>query len=313
MPLSFESIHSAVRIIGDDQPALETALRKRAVIGSGFIVNVRTAQGGYYPYLVTAAHVIENQSEIQVQAAIPRPTGGMFSSVVIDNWRRPLPNVDLAIALFPHFHDIEVFSGIGETDIVPSAGVGGPFLMLGDQVYYVGILTPLDRPMVRSGTIGALDQEQLGLEGYDYVAHLIDCRSYGGFSGSPVFVSTSVPVLEVSGSFAGKPIGGLAYISHLAGMFTEHLTEKSEWASSRYGVGVMVRGAEIREALMCDSTRQEREDMDKEIRKAEKATSPRSTEARGKDVPSEFERFQDLAGRIVQVPKAEIDEQRQSE
>jgi hypothetical protein len=71
---------------------------------------------------------------------------------------------------------------------------------LGDRVYFLGLLalpgargmTEKNVPMVRSGTIGAMYQDDLPVEWPDksirkFQAHLIDCRSYGGFSGSPCF------------------------------------------------------------------------------------------------------------------------------
>ena len=48
-------------------------------------------------------------------------------------------------------------------------------------------------PMVRTGSIGKFYQPRLSTDDdecgctYEYTGHLLDCRSYGGFSGSPVF------------------------------------------------------------------------------------------------------------------------------
>ena len=73
---------------------------------------------------------------------------------------------------------------------------------LGDRVYFMGLLSFLKEsrdeitPMVRSGTIGRLNQKEVpvkwGSTHARITAHLIDCRSYGGFSGAPCFIQASV-------------------------------------------------------------------------------------------------------------------------
>ena len=59
------------------------------------------------------------------------------------------------------------------------------------------------------------------------------------------------------------------YENLLAGMFTAHLTDavaenQGDGATSRYGVGVMIRMDEIREALMSEDAKNERLKRDRE-------------------------------------------------
>jgi trypsin-like peptidase len=312
--MHFESMHTAVRIIGDDQPKVLPNLRKRVVKGTGFVVQVQSEMhpSVYYPYVVTAAHVLEEQQKVEIELPIPRPAGGTYSPVVLSDWRQPLPHVDLAISSFEDASgEHKAVYAIDEKDILPNRLVQK--LSLAGDVAYVGILTPQDRPMVRTGTIGAIDQENLDLEsGYDYTAHLVDCRSYGGFSGSPVFVGIAKPGLRQDAEAGGVPLGEMAYFAFLCGMFTEHLTDKKHWASSRYGVGVMVRSIEIREALMSERLRKERAELDKKARDAD-PEGPSFHTARSNASESEFERFQDLTQKLVNVPKKELDEKRKDE
>ncbi len=305
--MHFKTMYCAVRVVGDDHPRLEAGLRERAVIGTGFLVNVpsETIPNGYYPYVVTAAHVIANQQKMEVEVSIPRPSGGMYEPVVVSDWHRPLPNVDLAVAFFPSTGEHKAIYGVDEADLVPNQWI--QMLSLGGEVAYVGILTPLDRPMVRTGTIGAIDQEKLELEGYDYTGHLIDCRSYGGFSGSPVFAGIAKPGLGVDAEYNGLPLGTMVYFGFVCGMFTEHLAEKNEWASSRYGVGVMVRSIEIREALMSPELRRERQKEDEKNQQA-KGDDPKLTKVHTNPTDqSEFIRFEDLTRKLVSVSKADIE------
>ena len=162
--------------------------------------------------------------------------------MAITDWHHPLPKVDLAIARFRSNQEVAT---IPEDSMIPNHLVST--LGLGGDVAYVGILAPLDRPMDRTGTVGALDQERIGLDEYDYPAHLIDCRSYEGFSGSPVFALIAKPYLDHTDTYQNRPLGQMAYFAFLAGMFTAHLSEEKHWAPARYGVGVMLRSIEIRE------------------------------------------------------------------
>jgi hypothetical protein len=75
---------------------------------------------------------------------------------------------------------------------------------LGEPVFFAGLLAQVESmgekhvPMLRSGTLGALRQSDVpmrepggGKRRLD--GHLVDCRSFGGFSGSPCFVQMVRP------------------------------------------------------------------------------------------------------------------------
>jgi hypothetical protein len=264
VPVHDEMMQGVVRVIGDDHPALEPGLRNRVVIGTGFIVSIPSQKhtGARYNYIVTAAHVVADQTSIEVQAAIPTSSGGLHPAVIIRDWSEPLDKADLAIARFKSSQEVAT---IPEDSMVPNHLVSR--LGLGGEVAYVGILAPLDRPMVRTGTVGALDQEHLGLNEYEYPAHLIDCRSYEGFSGSPVFALIAKPYLDHTDTYRDRPLGQMAYFAFLAGMFTAHLSEEKHWAPARYGVGVMLRSSEIRRALLSEPLRKEREETDNRLQR----------------------------------------------
>jgi hypothetical protein len=193
-------------------------------------------------------------------------------------------------------------------------------LFPGSLIYYVGILLPVDRVMARSGTIGALDQEGLPLkrihQDYDYTAHLVDCRSYTGFSGSPCFVDLPYASLKPVKPPIPYPeeLGPLAELHHLGmlcGMFTAHLTDEGDDGTvSRYGVGVMLRSKEIGEALLTDDLRKDR--AEKDAAAADEAEGQPSFEQTGRG-GSEFANFEDLTRKLVNTPKSEVDEKRRAE
>jgi hypothetical protein len=246
------------------------------LLGTGFILTVASESipGKEWTYVVTAHHVIRGQAEIEIE--IPDPLGDHKLSPPIElaDWRHPIETADLAIApLFEAEHNrlaVDLETSVVAPNLVPP---------LGCMVLYIGIFAPLEVPMARSGTLGALEvpiqKSYPDGTAYSYPGHLIDCRSYGGFSGSPCFtqiaygVANDTPetLADVPPLIDGKPreLTPIVYQNMLAGMFTAHYSdsESQDGIVSRYGVGVMLRSAEIWRALMTDEAKEERRRWDK--------------------------------------------------
>jgi hypothetical protein len=284
------------------------------VIGTAFFIQVpsEAVPERVYLYLVTAHQVLEDQNKVEMEVPHPGLDGLLSSPVTVKNWTQPLKQVDLAVA--PLAHSISLMGIRLDTQVLPDR----PRLLFpGSTVYYVGVLVPIDRTMARSGTIGALSQTGLDLSGYNYPAHLVDCRSYEGFSGSPCFgevplaglspVEPPYPMPDGMG-----PVGDMHYLGLLCGMFTAHLKRDGDGdAVSRFGVGVMLRSEEIRKALMTDELRKERADQDEAAGEADDQPRFKHTGAAGG--ATEFENFEELTRRLVNTPKSEVDEKRRAE
>jgi hypothetical protein len=141
-------------------------------------------------------HVISGERETHVR--IGTRDGG--SRVLrIREWVHH-PRADVAAASLPNqgYDDLHLLNIPAASLQWARIGEWRPFL--GDRVHFVGLLalprardmTEKNVPMVRSGTIGALYQEHVPVQWpggsiRKVQAHLIDCRSYGGFSGAPCF------------------------------------------------------------------------------------------------------------------------------
>jgi len=115
-------------------------------------------------------------------------------------------------------------------------------------------------PMVRSGTVGALGVPLEAKDGGEFSAHLIDCRSYGGFSGSPVWAQFAYPGPAFEGARPSwmenwerrDEIGDLYHATLLWGMFIEHYEHggSAKHLASNAGVGVVLSIKHVREVLM---------------------------------------------------------------
>jgi hypothetical protein len=309
MPLPLESLQAAVRItsFGD-------------LLGTGFLVRVLSDAGlGSYSYLITPHHVIRNHVGIEVEVPNPFTNGALYAPVPVGDWRQPLEGVDLAVA--PYLDGEQ-----RNHHAVCSEAIWPGHPDLGARIYYIGMFEPLNRPIARSGTTAALEQEGIrhSSGAYDFPAHLVDCRSYRGFSGSPC--SMEIAFARLNGKDVpewipqeDRPVAGMNYYTLLCGMFTSHYTDEdspqAEGVISRYGVGVMLPSRFILEALMTDDACNERRQWDGERSAAKSQQQPplQDASARSAKTSDEFFRFEDLAQKLVQVPKKELDDKRREE
>jgi hypothetical protein len=250
--------------------------------GTGFVVTVASEalRECRWGYVITAFHVIENQIERNVIAYDPTRGGAAHPPIRIENWRRPLPDVDLAIAPFS-LEGLPVYALKLEDHVVPTDVIEAP--NLGAHIYYVGVFSTLDRMMARSGTLGALDVE--GVRGHGAPVHLLDCRSYDGFSGSPCFFEIAYGTdrtqeAPYAGPDPAVPFTSMAYFQLLCGVLVQHFSDETsaQGITSRYGVGIMVRSQEIHAALMTREAIAERRawDQDAQRRKNGQGRSCRS-------------------------------------
>jgi hypothetical protein len=320
MSLNPSLLNSSVRIIGDIADRSTKLGQRRGVVGTGFLCAVPSRTLPLrYGYVITAHHVIDGQNSPEVQAPIPRSNGmALQDPVVVQGWDQPLPDVDLAVARFGGEHQ-QWYAGLVTNKNFLPARVSPP---LGGTIHYVGILDPEDRVMARSGTIGALDQEGIKHpDGYVYTAHLADCRSYAGFSGSPVYAEFKAPVLEAFDQSVlphidrspgdTAPRGSMDYYTWLCGMLTWHLDDRRSERASQYGVVAMLPHYEILRGLM---TYQDERDAADEVNAAKIAASgprPTNMSVTGDDdesESSEFERFEALTHKLVNTPKPKNDD-----
>ncbi len=165
--------------------------------GTGFVVGVPADDpASIFLYVVTAAHVVRPFASTHIR--LTRRDGGIDDlEVPRDTWVfHPFEDIAAApIVLRPSEQLVSVigtdlFNGTAETTYNPG---------IGDEVYFIGLLGQVPSmgtrnvPMVRSGSIGAIHQDGIPIRLPDDTVihvhgHLIDCRSFGGFSGAPCFV-----------------------------------------------------------------------------------------------------------------------------
>ena len=151
-------------------------------------------------FLVTAKHVVDGIRKLGLQHVFIRAntTEGqsVWAKCQSDEWLfHPTdPSVDLAL----------LHTGVPngwDHLVIPSSMCATPQSLeanavgLGDEVFIVGLFrhhhgTQRNIPIVRVGNLAAMTEEKVNTKHYGLVdAYLIEARSIGGLSGSPVFLN----------------------------------------------------------------------------------------------------------------------------
>jgi hypothetical protein len=272
---------TVVFISGRLDDGTESSLR-----GTGFLVGLRfeadQAQG--HVYVATAAHVVRPLIGSSVRL---RRKGDGTEDREVDEWIFH-PTDDIAIARMPQPYEPYDFLAVEDKDFVgpPAEHQWQP--QPGDDVYFVGLLAQIpamgaqNLPMVRTGSIGTLYQDDIPMRlGGDTLirvqGHLIDCRSFGGFSGSPCFVR----YISAQGQTENLGLRYPIQSTLLLGMVGGHFDLKASVALPDQedkldipvaaGVGVLYPAESIREMLDEEPFAGERARTEAEIR-AEAAT-----------------------------------------
>jgi hypothetical protein len=193
--------------------------------GTGFIVTVPGTQSNHFAFMVTARHVAERLQgkEFYIRANKRDGTFVALKGRPDDPWwfhPTDRKHVDAAVTFFAPSQlaqlDIEhvpytMFLNHGKM-VVTHIGVG-------DEVFIPGLFTKVTEtsrniPIVRSGTIAMIPGERIPFGDEFIDAYLIESRSIGGLSGSPVFVRQTV-AMETSSSpmipFARKNPDGVLH------------------------------------------------------------------------------------------------------
>jgi len=144
----------------------------------------------------------------------------------------------------------------------------------GDTVLYAGLLTPVasmgtkGQQMVRSATLGSMSATNVEYGNQTVpLAHLIDCRSWRGFSGSPCWLERVIPVSLRSQDKAPANWedelaeydwygSGLSFVS-IFGMLVGYTIND-------HGVGVVVPIEKVAELIMNDEELKEMRERDDE-------------------------------------------------
>jgi hypothetical protein len=162
-------------------------------------------------------------------------------------------------------------------------------LDLGGEALYMGWVKPIrsmserGQPMVRSATLGFVGAENLPYDGNPPrslpIGHILDCRSWEGFSGAPCWVHVQVPytppdsfeppriLTQLAQAGIVKWAGDTLSVVGFFGMLVAYTT------NSGHGVGIVTPGERIVDLILDDEElveiREQAEEKERRRRDAE--------------------------------------------
>jgi hypothetical protein len=137
--------------------------------------------------------------------------GSQWIDTPLANWavHPDSPAIDVAVlksGIPPGWDHLSISSKMAVTeDLIKIEEIG-----IGDEIFITGLFTrhpgqQTNIPIVRIGNIAAMPAEKIMTEVSAMQAYLVECRSTGGLSGSPVFVNLGL-VRHGKFSSSNKPI-----------------------------------------------------------------------------------------------------------
>ncbi len=168
--------------------------------GTGFFVSVPSIGSPpvKYIYLVTAMHVVYAVQSRGFIIRANKQDGGAENIHVPPNaatwWYHPSDaNADVALVAFGLPNEQFLYRSVPTSMFMTEEIVRQGTLGLGDEVYLSGLFrnltgTKRNLPIVRIGNVAMMPDERVPTEWGPMNAYLIEARSLGGLSGSPVFI-----------------------------------------------------------------------------------------------------------------------------
>ena len=240
-------------------------------IGTAFFVLIPSSvEGTSYIYLVTAKHVAEKLENNPFVLRINTKDG---QSVLFDveeaKWFFHPTDSSVDAAVLPwapsrrefDYKAVHVNTFLSD-EIIQKEGIGA-----GDEVFITGLFACVigsarNLPIVRTGNVAMMPDEVIPTQFGNIEAYLVEARSIGGLSGSPVFVRKTVPLGMGEGYLLGLIRGHWEIPTQRKNdlLMNDDLFEKVNT-----GIAIVVPAKKILEVLNHPELVKMREQHDKEI------------------------------------------------
>lgn len=211
---------------------------------------------GATAYFITARHVLEEIKKLGAENLAIRVNDkrGSFKEfqVPISAFHfHDCPEVDLAA--IPASIDQDLFEVLPwildetpEEDVFQkhNIGVGTGISIIGLFKHHTG--TKRNLPIVRTGNIAAMPEEKVSTAMGRMDAALIEARSIGGLSGSPVFANLGISQIRFNPEIAHYDfISGI----HLFGIMHGHYDENADGDKVNVGIGIVTPASKLLELI----------------------------------------------------------------
>jgi len=247
-------------------------------------------------FFVTAGHIAKDLSDRSIYFLVNKKGGGVTGIHVIGtNWLIHPTDRTADVAVIPVELNKEAdMKCVAIGDFVRPFDFTKENVGVGDEVFITGLFTEApgqkrNMPIVRHGNLAMLPDEQIQIEtGYADV-YLVEARSIGGLSGSPVFVR--------SADFRSEGLDSTRGIKLLGLMHGHWDIRESEMNNARItqsrrgvnlGIGIVVPAMKILETINQPRCVEWRTEMEREL---DRQNIPRTDMARPKQKDEEDPEF----------------------
>ena len=266
--------------------------------GTGFFMGVSLSDRAEdtFNYIVTAKHVIEDverddyEDRIRLRFnLISEENDKPIVKAITDECKREDwifhkdSQIDVAIMpINPSRYDHKLAHlAVPHVMIVDDYVIENEKIGIGEEVYYPGLFTEhygeeKNLPVIRAGIISSMPHEKIRIpELGEFDAYLIESRSRGGLSGSPVFVHLGGRPIPIP----GVGLGGHLFrvyervldikdrVIYLLGIIRGHWDEFFEDDDINMGVAMVIPAINIKEVLEYEELEQMRQTKIKKRRK----------------------------------------------
>ena len=261
------------------------------VLATGFFIAVPSrVPGKIYSYFVTARHVVEHLVGRESCLFLNLKNGGVALSAIDTPERWFFHPTDatadvavITVALPPEIDVLHIpVDDLLTVEAMDEYGIG-----IGDEVFITGLFSPAlgarrTQAIIRTGNLAMLPSEQTQTAKGFADVYLIEARSIGGLSGSPIFVRDTI-YTDVNLAHRDKPektrrvrVGGTSYRPFLLGLVQGHWDIDESRINSptvvhdsrrgvNMGIAIVVPATKILEIINMPEVKNEREARDNEL------------------------------------------------
>jgi hypothetical protein len=191
--------------------------------------------------VITALHVIagiegDHRPDKRIVLRVNTHGGGFdHYEIKSEQWVRPDHSdgiVDAAVCYFPpNNRDHFDYTFVGDDQVATTDVLNAEDIGVGNDVYFAGLFINhygkhRNEPIVRSGTIASMPLDPVSTKGGPMHAYLVESRSIGGLSGSPVFVDAGFTRHDAAGKLQFRAAG--SGVSYLLGVMSGHWDASAE-------------------------------------------------------------------------------------
>jgi len=256
--------------------------------GTGFFVGVKNEEDPnvYNVYLVTAKHVLQNKQGTYFPSIVIRlnKTDDTSQLIKIEFDKKikifTHDDEDVDIALFNYLPDPKIFDFkfIQDDLISTNEIVQRHEIAEGDEVFFAGLFTShlgqkRNQPIVRFGKVALISDEKIEWKEKNKPPkfldlYLLECQSFGGNSGAPVFFQLN-PLRKPGQLSLGGPVIFLAGVmkgSFLTGSEIQIMeTENKIFSLQNIGIAAVTPAQKLKEILFSNELVELRKNVKKNL------------------------------------------------